>query len=155
VSCICGNQPCPKAESKWCVSEFLLYRFIIPLYVFSQTCIEDSWSDLKDDAENTLHIGKQEYKTKYGKKADSFFVACLPKGCQFGPCLVVTLILEQTKVTNEESNIHNSLMKLIKTSAINKAPHANSFGKRSVFSMQITWIHVLHEFIYYMNLFNT
>jgi hypothetical protein len=33
---------------------------------------EVSWSDLKDDAGNTLHIGKLEYKTKYGKKADSF-----------------------------------------------------------------------------------
>jgi hypothetical protein len=31
----------------------------------------DSWEDMKDDAGNTLNIGKLEYKTKHGKKPGS------------------------------------------------------------------------------------
>jgi hypothetical protein len=48
--------------------------------------------------------------------------------------LVVNLFLEHTKIANEVRDIHDSLMKLIKMSAINKTLHANSFGKVSVFS---------------------
>jgi hypothetical protein len=37
------------------------------LYMFAMYQA-DSWSDLKDDAGNTLHIGKLEYKTKHGAR---------------------------------------------------------------------------------------
>jgi hypothetical protein len=115
---------------------------------------EDSWSDLKDDAGNTLYFGKLEYKTKYGKNADSFLLHVHPRDIKSDLCLVVNLFLEQTKVADEKSNIHNSLMKQIKTSAINEALYANSLGKVSVFLLQVAWIHVLYEFFYYMNLSN-
>jgi hypothetical protein len=121
--------------------------------VYVSTYHDDSWSDLKDDARNTLHIGKLEYKTKYGKKADSFLSHVHPRDVKSALYLVVNPFLEQTKVADEESNIHDSLMKLIKTSAINKALHADSFGKVSVFLLRIIWIHVLYKFIYHMNLF--
>jgi hypothetical protein len=61
----------------------------------------DSWSDLKDDAGNTLHIGKLEYKTKHGKKPDSFRAHVFPRDVKSALCLVVNLFLEQTKVAND------------------------------------------------------
>ncbi len=110
---------------------FLLMYFLKSVYVSMYQ--EDSLSDLKDDAGNTLHMGKLEYKTKYGKKADSFLSYIHPRDVKSTFCLVVYLFLEQTKVADEESNIQDYLIKLIKTSAINKALHASSFGKVSVF----------------------
>ena len=59
---------------------------------------EDSWTDLKDDTGNTLDIGKLEYKTKHGKKADSFVLHVHPRDVKSALCLVVNLFLEQTKV---------------------------------------------------------
>jgi hypothetical protein len=41
----------------------------------------------------------------------------------------VNLFLEQPKIKDEDSNISDSLMKLIKTSAVNEELHVNSFGK--------------------------
>jgi hypothetical protein len=43
----------------------------------------------------------------------------------------VNLFLEQPKVKDEDSNIPDSLMKLIKTSAVHEGLHASSFGKVS------------------------
>jgi hypothetical protein len=71
----------------------------------------DSWEDTKDDAENTLHIGKLEYKTKHGKNPGSFMAQVFPRDVKSALCLVVNLFLEQTKVNHEDSNIHDSLMK--------------------------------------------
>jgi hypothetical protein len=51
-------------------------------------------------------------------------------------CLVVNLFLEQPKVWDKDSNIRDSLMKLVKTSADNEGLHANSFGKASSFVLQ-------------------
>ncbi len=45
--------------------------------------------------------------------------------------MLVNLFLEQPKVKDEDSNIRDSLMKLIKTSAVNEELHTNSFGKVS------------------------
>ena len=92
---------------------------------------EGSWSDVKDDAVKTLHIGKLEYKTKYGKKGDYLLLHVYPRDVKSALCLLVNLFLEQPKVKDEDSNIHDSLMKLIKTSAVNEALHANFFGKVS------------------------
>jgi hypothetical protein len=93
----------------------------------------DSWKDMKDNAGNTLHIGKLEYKTKHGKKPDSFWDQVFPRDVKSALCLPLNLFLEQPKVKDEDSNIRNSLMKLIKTSAVNEGLHANSFGKVSQF----------------------
>ncbi len=59
--------------------------------------------------------------------------------------LPVNLFLEQPKVEDKECNISDSLMKLIKTSAVNEGLHANSFGKVSSFVLLGVF-----EFIYYM-----
>jgi hypothetical protein len=88
---------------------------------------------MTDDAGNTLHIGKLEYITKHGKKPFSFWDKDFPRDVKSALCLVVNLFLEQPKVKDEDSNIHDSLMKLIKTSAVNEGLHANSFGKVSSF----------------------
>jgi hypothetical protein len=89
----------------------------------------DSWEDMKDNAGNTLHIGKLEYKTKHGKKPGSFWDQVFPRD-------VVNLFLEQPKVKDKDSNIRHSLMKLLSTSAVNEGLHANSFGKVSSFVSQ-------------------
>ncbi len=91
----------------------------------------DSWEDMKDNAGNTLHIGKLEYITKHGEKPGSFWDQVFPRDVKSALCLVVVLFLEQPKVKDKDSNIRDSLMKLIKTSAVNEGFHANSFGKVS------------------------
>jgi hypothetical protein len=70
----------------------------------------NSWTDLKDEAGNTLHIGNLEYKTKHGKKANSFRVHVFPRDVKSTLCLVVNLFLVQTKVADEVSSIHDSLI---------------------------------------------
>jgi hypothetical protein len=112
----------------------------------------DSWEDMKDDAGNTLNIGKLEYKTKHGKKPGSFLDKVFPRDVKSALCLLVNLFLEQPKVKGEDSNIHDSLMKLIKTSAVNEGLHANSFGKVSnLFCKVIEFISffflIIHEFM--------
>jgi hypothetical protein len=92
---------------------------------------EDSWEDMKDDAVNTLHIGRLEYKTKHGKKPDSFQDQVFPRDVKSALCLLVSLFLEQPKVKDKDSNICDSLMKIIKTSTVNEGLHANFFGKVS------------------------
>jgi hypothetical protein len=91
----------------------------------------DSWEDMKDDAGNTLNIGKLEYETKHGKKPGSFLDKVFPRDVKSSLCLLVNLFMEQSTVKGEDSNIRDSLMKLIKTSAVNEGLHANSFGKVS------------------------
>jgi hypothetical protein len=96
-------------------------------------CKADSWEDMTDDAGNTLHNGKLVYITKHGKKPVSFLDKVFPRDVKSALCLVVNLFLEQPKVKDEDSNICDSPMKLIKTSAVNEGLHANSFGKVSSF----------------------
>jgi hypothetical protein len=57
--------------------------------------------------------------------------------------------LEQPKIKDEDSNISDSLMKLIKTSAVNEGLHAISF--RKVISLCCN----LYAFIYYMVSFHS
>ncbi len=96
----------------------------------------DSWDDLQDDWGNNLHIGKLEYKTKHRKKPGSFLDNVFPRGVKSALCLLVNLFLEQPKIKDKDSKISDSLMKLIKTSAINEGLHPNSFGKVSSFVLQ-------------------
>jgi hypothetical protein len=93
----------------------------------------DSWEDMTDNAGNTLHIVKLEYITKHGNKPVSFWDKVLTRDVKSALCLVVNLFLEQPKVKDKDSNIRDSLMKLIKTQAVNEGLHVNSFGKVSSF----------------------
>jgi hypothetical protein len=127
-----------------CSANCFLYTCFIPSHVWSKiyTCLflmyqADSWEDTKDDAGNTLHILKLEYKTKHGKKPDSYMAQVFPRDVNSALCLVVNLFLEQPKVNDEDHNNHDSLMKLFKTSAVNERLHENSFGKVSSFLSQI------------------
>jgi hypothetical protein len=107
-------------------------------HVFFLMYQADSWEDIKNDAGNTLHIGNLEYKTKHGKKPGSFRDQVFQRDAKSTLCLVVNLFLEQPKVKDEDSNIHDSLMKVMmtSTSAVNERLHANSFGKVSSFVLQ-------------------
>ncbi len=96
----------------------------------------DSWEDMTDNAGNTLHIGKLENITTHGKKPVSFWDKVFPRDVKSALCLVVNLFLEQPKVMGKDSNIRDSLMKSIKTSAVDEGLHANSFEKGSSFVLQ-------------------
>jgi hypothetical protein len=104
---------------------------VIKLYNVIKTY--DTWNDFTDHHGKTLHIGKLEFRTKHGKVPNSFAKHVHPRDVKSALCLLVHLFLEQPKVSDEDSDIHDSLMKQIKTSATNKRLHANSFGKVSEF----------------------
>ncbi len=97
---------------------------------------DNTWNDLTNKQGNKLHAGKLEFKTKHGKKPNSFDVH--PRDVKSVLCLLVRLFLEQPKVSDEDSDIHDSLMQIIKTSAINEGLHSNSFGKVSEFISSMT-----------------
>jgi len=98
----------------------------------------DTWNDFTDKHENKLHIGKLEFKTKHGKKPNSYIKHDHPRDVKSALCLVVRLFLEQPKVSAKDSEIHDSVMQDINKSAINEAVHANSFGKVSEFVYSMT-----------------
>ncbi len=107
----------------------LFLQIDLILCLFFLTYQVDSWDDLQDDSGNTLHICKLEYKTKHGKKPGSFLDNVFPRDVKSALCLLVNQLLELPKIKDEDSNISDSLMKLIKTSTINEGLHANYFGK--------------------------
>jgi hypothetical protein len=136
--------PTVKVGIVWFVIPFVFYIvvFFLLMYVLKSEHVfflmyqAGSWEDMKDNAGNTLHIGKLEYKTKHGKKPGSFWDQVFPRDVKSALCLVVNLFLEQPKVKDFDSNICDSLKKIIKTSAVNEGLHANSFGKVSSFVSQ-------------------
>jgi hypothetical protein len=99
---------------------------------------EDTWNDLTNKQGNKLHVGKLEFKTKHGKKPNSFIKYVHPRDVKSALCLLIWLFLEQPKVSDEDSEIHDLLMQLIKKSAINEGLHANSFDKVSEFISSMT-----------------
>ena len=84
---------------------------------------------MSDKYGNKLHVGKLEFKTKFGKKPDSFIKHVHPRDVKSALCLLARLILEQPKVSDKDSEIYDSVMLEIKKTAINDVVHANSFGK--------------------------
>jgi hypothetical protein len=110
-------------------SKVLFLQIDLILCLFFLAYQVDSWDDLQDDSGNTLHIGKLEYKTKHGKKPGCFLDNVFPRDVKSALCLLVNLFLEQPKIKDKDSNISDSLMKSIKTSAVNEGLHAHSFGK--------------------------
>ncbi len=123
----------------------LLYRFFsivlflqidLILCLFFLTYQVDSWDNLQDYSGNTLHLGKLEYETKHGKKPGSFLDNVFPRDVKSALCLLVNLFLEKPKIKDKDSNISDSLMKLVKTSAVNEGLHANSIGKVILFVLQ-------------------
>jgi hypothetical protein len=89
---------------------FLLINVLKKIHVFFLMYQADSWEDMKDDAGNTLCIGKLEYIANHGKKHDSFWDQVFSRDVKSALCLVVNLFLEQPKVKDEDSNISDSLM---------------------------------------------
>ena len=75
---------------------------------------DNTWNDLTDKQGNKLHVGKLKFKTKHGKKPNSFMKYVHPRDVKSALCLLVQLFLEQPKVSDEDSDIHDSLMKQIK-----------------------------------------
>ena len=105
----------------YCLFSIVLFLQIdLIVCLFFLTYQVDSWDGLQDNSGNTLHIGKLEYKTKHGKKPGSFLDDVFPRDVKSAFCLLVNLFLEQPKIKDEDSNISDSLMKLIKTSAVNE-----------------------------------
>jgi hypothetical protein len=52
---------------------------------------EDTWKDLTDKQGNKLHVGKLEFKTKHGKKLNSFIKQVHPRDVKSALCLAVRL----------------------------------------------------------------
>ena len=99
---------------------------------------DNTWNDLTDKQGNKLHVGKLEFKTKHGKKPNSFIKYVHPRDVKSALCLLVRLFLEQPKVSDEDREIDDLLMQLIKKFAINEGLHANLFGKVSEFISSMT-----------------
>jgi hypothetical protein len=105
---------------------------------FHEPTTDNTWNDLTDKQGNKLHVGKSEFKTKHGKKPNSFIKYVHPRDVKSALCLLVRLFLEQPKVSDEDSKVHDSLMLDIKNTAINEGVCANLFGKVSEFISSMT-----------------
>jgi hypothetical protein len=121
----------------------LLLRFC-PVDTDFREHTDNTWNDLTNKHGNKLHVGKFEFKTKHGKKPNSFIMHVHPRDVKSALCLVIWLFLEQPKVSVEDSKIHDSVMQDIKKSAINEGVHANSFGK--VVNSFLPCLHLINEF---------
>ena len=117
---------------------------------------DDTWNDLTNKHGNKLHVGKLEFKTKHGKKPNSFVKHVHPRDVKSALCLVIRLFLEQPMVSAEDSKIPDLVMQNIKKSAINEVVHANLFGKVSEFIYSMTSrnkrIQFLNELTYFDSL---
>ncbi len=80
----------------------LLLRFC-PVDTDFHELTDDTWNDLTDKQGNKLHAGKLEFKTKHGKKPNSFIKHVHPRDVKSALCLLVRLFLEQPKVSVEDS----------------------------------------------------
>ena len=120
------------------LNTFCLLLLFCPVDTDFHEPIDDTWNDLTNKHGNILHVGKLEFKTKHGKKPNSFIKHVHPRDVKSALCLVIQLFLEQPKVSAEDSEIHDSLMQDIKKSAINEEVHANSFGRVSEFIFSMT-----------------
>jgi len=134
----------------------LLITLFCPVNTNFHEPTDNTWNDLTVKHENKLHVGKLEFKTKHGRKPNSFIKHVHPRDVKSALCLVIRLILEQPKVSAEDSEIHDSVMQDIKKSANNEVVHANSFGNVSEFFSSMTphikRIQVLNELIYFDSL---
>jgi hypothetical protein len=93
----------------------LLLRFC-PVDTDFHEPTDNTWNDLTNKHGNKLHVGKLEFKTKHGKKPNSFIKHIHPRDVKSALCLVVRLFLEQPKVSAEDCEIHDSVMQDIKKS---------------------------------------
>ena len=131
----------------------MLITLFCPVDTIFHEPADDTWNDFTDKHGNKLRVGMLEFKTKHGKKPNSFIKHVHPRDVKSALCLVVWLFLEQPKVSAEDSEIHDSVMQDIKKSAINEVAHANSFGKVSEFISSMTpsikRIQLLNELTYF------
>ncbi len=115
----------------------LLLRFC-PVDTDFHEPTDNTSNDLTNKQGNKLHVGKLEFKTKHGKKPNSFIKHVHSRDVKSALCLLVRLFLDQPKVSVEDSEIHDSLMQDIKKIAINEGVHVNLFGKVSEFISSMT-----------------
>ncbi len=88
----------------------LLLQFGLLILIFMLLKHTDNtWNDLTNKQGNKLHVGKLEFKTKHGKKPNSFVKYVHPRDVKSALCLLVRLFLGQPKVSKEDSDIHDSL----------------------------------------------
>jgi hypothetical protein len=52
---------------------------------------DNTWNDVTDKQGNKLHVGKLEFKTKYGEKPNSFIKHVHPRDVKSALCLLVRL----------------------------------------------------------------
>ncbi len=120
------------------LNTFCLLLCFCPVDTDFHESTDDTWNDLTDKQGNKLHVGKLEFKTKHGKKPNSFIKHVHQRDVKSALCLLVRLFLKQPKVSVEDSKIHDSVMQDIKKSAINEGVHANLFGKVSEYISSMT-----------------
>ena len=95
--------------------ELLEHLFFITVFCpvvtdFHVIKTDDTWNDFTDNQGNKLHVRKLEFRIKHGKP-NSFVKHVHPRDVKSALCLLVRLFGEQPKVSDEDSDIHDSLMK--------------------------------------------
>jgi hypothetical protein len=58
---------------------------------------KNTWNDFTDNWGNKLHVGKLEFKTKHGKKPNSFMKYVHPRDVKSALCLLVHLFSENPR----------------------------------------------------------
>ena len=95
-----------------------------------------------DNDDNYINIGKLHFQTMNGKQPMKFIDNVKPCDVKTVLKLVVNLFLEQTKVTDEDSDLRDTYMKMIKMTGQQVAVHPNSIGKVTIH--ELIW----HEFVF-------
>ncbi len=90
---------------------------------------EDMWNNFKDEHGHRLNIGRLMYVTKHGKQAFSFVNHISLRNVKSALSFVTHLFLAHSKVTEDDSIIQDSLLKVIKNSSKNETIHSNSIDK--------------------------
>ena len=90
---------------------------------------------------NTLNIGKLQFHTINGKQPSKFIDNVIPYDVKTVLKRVVNLFLENTKVEDEDSELRDSYMKMIKMTGQHVFVHPNSIGKVSIHELH------LYEFV--------
>jgi hypothetical protein len=81
------------------LNTFCLLLLLCPVDTDFHEPTDDTWKDLTNKQGNKLHVGKLEFKTKHGKKPNSFIKQVVKSAL----CLLVRLFLEQPKDSIEDS----------------------------------------------------
>jgi hypothetical protein len=99
-----------------------------------------TWDDLQDAEGNKLHIGHLKNVTKHGKGALSFVNHVPLRDVKFTLFLVVCLFEEHSRVTEDDSFVEDSLMKLIKKSSQDETIHSIQLERSNLPSLALLLI---------------